>query len=327
MQAYLSRTRALRLQYWTLWQAEHAAFTLLGSGDRFTARRERVAERLREAAEGGPGQVEAQSFDHLEPADFQARFLRPQVPVVVRGAAREWRCCQKWTMDWFRAHYGDETVRHLQIGPGESPRKGTGRDVTFAEVIDDQTGSLYSRFSGLMMRRTELLDDVDCDWLRTMRARKKGFENYGLFLGGTGTATGLHSSIAPNLFVQVSGRKRWYIYPAAVAPAFQPVVKGSPYFYSLVDAANPEAHPFLRGLPGWTALLEPGDVLYVPPFAWHQVNNLTPTIAFGYRWTRVPDALKASVTQTLLAATATNPRPGKAFGHLELPELLDAHDY
>ena len=35
---------------------------------------------------------------------------------------------------------------------------------------------------------------------------------------------------------------------------------------------------------GWTVILEPGDVLYNPPFFWHQARSIDTNIGVGFRW-------------------------------------------
>ena len=69
-----------------------------------------------------------------------------------------------------------------------------------------------------------------------MRHGHKSSDNWKFFMGGASTASGMHNSIAPNLFYQITGEKRWFIYPAKAAPLFLPIVWCSPYLYSEVDA-------------------------------------------------------------------------------------------
>jgi hypothetical protein len=80
-------------------------------------------------------------------------------------------------------------------------------------------------------------------------------------------------------------------------------------------------------VPGWVADLEPGDVLYVPAFAWHQVHNFSPSIAVGYRWASARLGWRTSPVQTFLVLTCSNPSLRQAKGHKDLPTLLDAIDY
>ena len=52
---------------------------------------------------------------------------------------------------------------------------------------------------------------------------------------------------------------------------------------------------------------QPGDVMYVPPYWWHQVRNPTPSIGVGYRFNDLPAMGRGSATQTLLLLLATDP--------------------
>ena len=78
------------------------------------------------------------------------------------------------------------------------------------------------------------------------------------------------------------------------------------------DRFNPEK-PDFDSCPGmavtqvWECTLESGDVLFNPPFWWHQVHNVTPSIGVGFRWFDLIDNLKSSPMGTALTLLATNP--------------------
>ena len=288
-QRFWAGTLALRRRYNRLWLMDHAARTFSGRDNRWTERRlrahrELVARALELRSERRP----IERLNDIDPADFRQRYLDTDTPVVLAGAGRDWPAAA-WTHQEIAARCPETNVRLLRAAPGEAKgNPGEGRNVSYADIAAsmDSGGDLYARFSGIMHQHPELVDDVDLNWFREHRGDHKSFENWGFFMGGAGTATGLHSSIAPNLFYQITGRKRWYIYPAMAAPFFVPAVKCSPYFYSEVDVDDVDAWPIAAAVPGWIADLEPGDVLYVPAFAWHQVHNYSPTIAVGYRWAK-----------------------------------------
>lgn len=325
-----SATSTLRRRYNRLWLTDHIARTFLRRESMWTRKRLALYDHLVEAALGAGGQrIAIDNFNELDPENFHENYLDTDTPVVLRGAGADWPAIQ-WTPEELGRRYADTSVRLLRAAPNEPKgRPGEGRDATYGEIAESVSagGELYARFSGIMHQHPELIDDVDLDWFRTMRRDVNDFENWGFFMGGAGTATGLHSSIAPNLFYQISGYKRWYIYPAWTAPFFAPAVKCSPYFYSEVDVSDAEKWPIAAATPGWIADLEPGDVLYVPSFAWHQVHNSTATIAVGYRWMSPRLGWRTSKLQTFLAATCSNPPVWKAKGHRDLPTLLDAIDY
>ena len=338
-------TRSLRRKYNRLWLADHAARTVVRRETRLTGRRLRVHEeavslalRLNGEGAGGVGNSDASPVDlrrpvdrvgNIDPRDFQNKYVSTDTPVVMSGAGSAWPAAS-WTHEKLGSLYKQTAVRLLRAAPNEPKgRPGEGRDATYAEIAEsmDSGGDLYARFSGIMHQHPELIDDVDVDWFRAMRNDYKSFENWGFFMGGAKTATGLHCSIAPNLFYQITGKKRWWIYPAAAAPFFAPPAKCSPYFFSEVDVSDSGKWPIARSVPGWIADLEPGDVLYVPSFAWHQVYNPTATIAVGYRWAKFGLGWRASPLQTLLVLTCSNPSLFKARSHKDLPSLLDAVDY
>ena len=156
-----------------------------------------------------------------------------------------------------------------------------------------------------------------------MRGRARGYGNYGLFMGGKDTATGLHSAMAPNLFIQIAGQRRWLIYPACFAPFFQPTVQASPFFYSQVDALATDDTNVAQHLPVYDAILNPGDVLFNPAFYWHQVRNLSDAIGVGYRWTSMRQALRISKVQSLITTTATNPSVWSLRHQTDFPTVVD----
>lgn len=335
---FWAATRKLRKRYNRLWLADHCARTLLRRKTRFTASRLRVHAELVRLAQELSSQPDGVARDRRQPVDrvrdiapqeFRRRYFDTETPVVIEGVGSAWEAAN-WTHQTIGQRYSQTEVRLLRAAPNEPKgRPGEGRDATYREIADsiDAGGDMYARFSGIMHQHPEMVDDMDVEWFRAMRNDRRRFENWGFFMGGAGTATGLHGSIAPNLFYQISGKKRWWIYPAAAGPFFAPACKCSPYFYSEVDVSAADKWPIAAHVPGWIADLEPGDVLYVPSFAWHQVYNPTATIAVGYRWATLGLGWRASRIQTLLVLTCSNPSLLRARSHKDLPSLLDAVDY
>ena len=279
-------TAGLRRRYSSLWLRQHVIQTLTGSAEKTQEKRLATSAALVETALGiGGARVPVARVTDLDPAAFQEHFVTKQTPVVFSGRGSAWPC-SRWNAEYIAGVARDATVRLLRVAPNEPKgRPGEGFNVGYDEVAESmrEGGDVYARFSGLLHERPELVEDLDINWFRDMRRDHKKFENWGFFMGGAGTATALHGSIAPNLFLQITGEKRWYIYPCQTAGFFAPEVKGSPYFYSYVDVNDPGKSPIAEVAPGWVADLEPGDILYVPPFAWHQVHNASPTIAVGGR--------------------------------------------
>ena len=116
---------------------------------------------------------------------------------------------------------------------------------------------------------------------------KVGYEQ--IFVGRQGTGTPFHHAAVYNWFYQVDGKKHWWFidpydsfltYPVAIlgrAAGFSFCL--FPYEY------NEKAFPLFQYCPMYSAVLEPGDVLFNPPWWWHAIKNVTETtVAVASRW-------------------------------------------
>ena len=322
-------TRSSRGVYTRAWLAEHflrAVHAPTRMCRSAAQRRSSAHARLMQSL--GATSYQAVPIDRredLSPEEFERAYLKTDTPVVMVGAARHWRAVQEWTPIGFGRRFPDEPIRLLKAGPNETLEPGTGRVTTFGDVIGQmEAGQMpYIRFSTVLHSHPELVDELDEPWLIQMRRAPKGAGTFGLFLGGEGTATGLHSAMAPNLFVQVHGRRCWSIYPAHFGPFFSPEVDASPFFVSHVDAHQVE-HEVVSRLPVYEVELEPGDVLFNPAFFWHQVRNLSAGIGVGYRWTSLRQALRTTTAQSVITMTATNPSILKMRNQRDLSKLVDS---
>lgn len=302
-----------RLSYNTLLLAEH----LLGPkraerwlGERRAAVQRRMARALKRRATGRRYPVDR--VEGLSAAAFHRHYQRHGRPVVLKGAAKGWPCVGTWSLDYFKAHYAEVPIRLADSeGINGHHLRGEAVTLTMAEIIAriEAGGPEYIRFEPFLDNARELEDALDVSLLERLRAPGSFGSGYHLFMGGEGSVTYLHNAITSNLFVQVYGPKRWYLYPAYYTPAIQPPAKRAAYNYSYVDihAPDPEAFPAFEHIDGYVVDLEPGDVLYNPPFMWHQVENPGPSIGVAYRYSDARRALGASPMLSLLRAMGTNP--------------------
>lgn len=112
----------------------------------------------------------------------------------------------------------------------------------------------------------------------------------GLFIGMAGQITKLHYDWWHGWLTQTTGRKRVLLLPPGES---RYLYCHSPFFGDL-DRGLTRLPPDLETLAGdfpdtrlakrFDILLEPGDMLYIPPFWWHEVYYLDDTISFGFRF-------------------------------------------
>jgi ribosomal protein L16 Arg81 hydroxylase len=273
--------------------------------------RERVDRNLRDALSGREGQL-VPLPEVSDIPTFLSDYLAPSRPVLFRGAAKDWPAVQEWTPDFFKERFGHEPILLLRMSPTEmADHDYSGIETTLGDALDrlHEGDRAYLRFVPVLMQHPDVMNMLDMDWFRARRGPMAPQENLHLFIGGQGTSTALHTAISANFFVQVHGRKTWKIYAPDWSWVFRPPMERSVYFSSEFDPDDPDydAFPETRALTGYEVTLEPGDILYNPPFWWHKVTNPTVSVGVGFRFMPPKAIWSASRILTVLSALAVDP--------------------
>ncbi|XP_028404234.1 hypoxia-inducible factor 1-alpha inhibitor-like [Dendronephthya gigantea] len=128
-----------------------------------------------------------------------------------------------------------------------------------------------------------------------------------LFVGMPDVVTPLHYDIMENVFIQLQGRKRFILFSPDQYTNLYPHPIGHPHDrQSQVDLDTPdyERFPKFRNVQSIEAILEPGDVLYVPTNWWHHVesnkNDFTVSLNFWFE-----DHLSERITSKIAASAAS----------------------
>lgn len=112
-----------------------------------------------------------------------------------------------------------------------------------------------------------------------------------LWFGPAGCNTGLHFDIPRNFFMQIQGRKKFFIIPSNSRNNLyaHPAMSPRPNF-SRVDLTSDfeSEFPLAAQVERYEVILEPGSMLYLPECWWHQVqsldNSLSVNIWSNTRW-------------------------------------------
>jgi len=250
--------------------------------------------------------------------EFFDHYVKQGIPVVFKGAAKDWNCVKQWDLDYLKQLHGEDEVP-LLTADGNDPEGGI-EFTTLGKVIDRiRAGDhrAYFRFYNMLTRHPEHLSDFDLKWLKDHSHRTRYLESFQAFIGGEGSRTELHNSHIANLFVQIHGVKEWVLYPHYQVPFLDPpstlngIYRNTParaggrQFSPF--APDYEGYPYYRYLDGYRVVLEPGDVLYNPPYMWHTVLNRTDSIGIGFRWANAWHSLRSSPVYYLLDLMAFRP--------------------
>jgi Cupin-like domain len=271
------------------------------------------------AAQKGEGKVyPVDRRKNLSPELFWQEYFVPGIPVVLEGAAAEWPAIQKWTPDYLNQLCGNDEVAVLD-GQNWTANRDAGKEAvsTSEDVVQVQDllkntqggGAWYGAFLELLDKYPELRNDLDLSFVRKFGHTKQRLPWQRnilakMYVGGPGTATSFHCAAVSNLFVQAYGRKKWVLISPQYTPFMYPAANRGVNWQSRVDFRAPDysSCPLYRFVDRHETVLEPGDVLWNPPFVWHGVVNLTESIAVSLWWMNFTRAFRNNFLLSALTA-------------------------
>ncbi|MFN8641327.1 MAG: cupin-like domain-containing protein [Candidatus Binatia bacterium] len=248
------------------------------------AARARIVDHVRSSGKGRS--IPVARATSLAPADFRRHFLSKGIPVLIEGAAASWPLMERWSFAEFDRRFGHETIKLVQRKGAAAPEEVVeGREfseeIGFSAFLEQifNGGRKYMRFSPLFEQFPELLADFDHSYFQQMVRNRLGM-SFQCFIGGRGTFTPLHNAITPFFFLNACGTKRWTLVPNQYLAVLNPSPDGFGYNHSAADLdfSNVDAFPGLDCIERLEVVLQPGDLLFVPPWMWHCVQNDSPTI-------------------------------------------------
>lgn len=239
----------------------------------------------------------------LSPDEFYSRYVGRE-PVVMRGAVAGLRAVSRWSIEYFGDIAPDAVVR-LKTGNVEAGKTITMRMADYALAVADwekraaDVDGAPAEPGWEEVERPPYLHDVPLlSIIPKLREDMAGFQANLLppffrdrwwdftqfFVGPTGSETPLHfdTLLTHNLFMQISGRKRFVM----VGNRDRNLCYVRDWRWSPVDPENPDLdrYPLFANVEARTAVLEAGDLLYMPPGTLHKVVSETPSMSFNIDW-------------------------------------------
>ena len=211
----------------------------------------------------------------LSPEQFRRDYLARHRPVVLAGLGARW--VEKWSLERIKQRFGDRPIEaDTEAFYGDDRRKHT---LPFADLIDSVlAGSRTYRLQliDFFQRFPELQAELDADLYYEPYLRRKLFAN-GLWIAPAGNLSDFHHDFRlDNFNVQIDGRKRFLL----VAPDQYPFLYPWRFGLSPIDPFAPDLQrfPAFARATVHEAVLEPGDVIYIPQYWWHRVWALAPSL-------------------------------------------------
>lgn len=248
----------------------------------------------------------------ISPIQFRDEYFDKGIPVVLEGAAYDWKCVKEWDVDFFLKNYGDHEVLQVEMEGFTSKEKKIGyKWVNIKSILQEikEGANSYLRISPLLHQVPILLADINTKWIREFLPPHSFAESYQLWIGGENAVTHLHADQPCNFNIQIYGQKKWSLIAPQFTDVLNPMANRTAIFTTDFNFEEPDyvKYPAMQFVDIHETILKPGDILYNPPFMWHHVKNIVPSISVGFRFSSVSAALKASPFLSLIRICATKP--------------------
>jgi ribosomal protein L16 Arg81 hydroxylase len=244
-----------------------------------------LASLAREASRWG--QIERRS--EISSEEFFDRYYATNTPLVIEKRLAGWPAVERWTLAYLVERFGNRVVE-VQANRTADPtyemnsdhHKKTMPFREYAALIGNGPNNDYymtaNNFSHNQKALAELYEELGT--LDELLEPPGPTQPLGmLWLGPAGTVTQLHHDLTNNLMAQVVGRKMVKL----ISPLDTPKLYNFKHVYSrITDVDDPNidygAYPLFKDATIFPALLEPGDLLFIPIGWWHHVRSLDVSI-------------------------------------------------
>ena len=238
---------------------------------------------------------------------FVEKMIAKRKPTVLKNTVvKTWPSLKKWTLSYLEKNMGTDilpsvkcTNTFVTFDPDKNTPLKLNISLPFTSVnmttedffgciqkdpsdpvcSDGYEGHYYFGSVPDSLRDDVMPDDLLYHTERDYKARKQF-----MWISSAGMITHTHFDQDYNFFVQLVGKKRFTLWSPLqhelmyVYPRVHPMWHKSRVNYRAVDL---EEFPAFGRAKGRQIELGPGDMLFVPPYTWHYVETLTPSVSLS----------------------------------------------
>lgn len=241
---------------------------------------DRLIAQMDAAGWKGDQEIPLPEFDwrNRSPQEFIDLFVKTKHPVVLRGFMKGTDLLKKLSFEEVMKNYSEEDV--FLTRPELDGFEGKLKEVEIPNTYLHNSECLFNKYPHL---RTLF----QYEKLEPYLNMKPGYEQ--IFVGKAGTGSPFHHAAVFNMFYMIDGTKKWWFvdpYDAYLAYPIAAFGKAAGILAVLwPDSGNLVDFPLFKYCPAYSVTLQPGDVLFNPPWWWHSIKNTSPTsVAVASRW-------------------------------------------
>jgi hypothetical protein len=232
-------------------------------------------------------------YGAIDYSEFKREYIDKRLPVIVKGYGSNWAAVKNWNLDYFKNRFGEKVIitkKFLENGEILKERPLLCDYITHLNNYEDLLGlgmpapkPAYWHDVPIFQMFKDLSEDVSPFPVELLPSfYRKGWSRYiQFFLGASGSTTKLHFDTlrTHNLTFQIAGRKKWTI----LSSAEEKLCGRKKWRWFGVDPESPDydRFPEYKNANPVSIVVEPGDLLYIPPGTLHHVKSLSSCISFN----------------------------------------------
>ncbi len=223
-------------------------------------------------------------------------------PFLIEGVAEHWDACHKWSNDYLIDHCGSKVMSVVYFKKGFLDNyknfaydKNNGADekkMQYKEYIKDIENKISNNDdTGCYLYEVdfeEYFSELIGDVTYPKYLNRKPWVNlwHGFSNKNFTSASSLHFDRIYNIYAQIRGRKRFLLFPPSNYLSFYPPLDDSSGM-GHNSKVNPdllqfELFPKFPWQERIEVVLQPGEILYIPPFWWHHVTAVDENISLSF---------------------------------------------
>lgn len=226
-------------------------------------------------------------IQNITKEEFLRSYVRPQLPVVVKGFTRDWPAFDKWDLDYIKEIAGNRTVplyddRPVSYKDGFNEAHAEMKMSAYIDLLKSEPTNYRIFLYNLMKEVPQLQKDMRWPDLGIRLVKQLPM----LFFGGEGSKVFMHFDIDYSniLHFHFHGKKQCILFPPDQTDHLYKIPH-SLISREDIDFDHPdfEKWPALKKARGYIAHLEHGDMLYMPEGYWHYMKYETPGFSMSLR--------------------------------------------
>ena len=225
-------------------------------------------------------------IDRPTPEEFKKNFFSCKKPVIITGKMENWKALSLWTPDYLNNAAGVDTEVNVSFSQNKifngDPEKGVApwrRKMKFGDFMnlvlqhDELAEESYYLQQYPITTFPKLIEDIENP--EYFDPKLLVFRNF--WVGSGGNISPLHYDISQNFHAQVKGRKRVLLFAPQQTDLLYPFPAHSkiPHISQIdIDRPDLQKFPKFQKTRCFECTIEPGEMLFIPVFWWHQVYCL-----------------------------------------------------